>query len=677
MAQIPSAAPPQVMPLVGKTQVVTPNPDAINRSGQAIGGAVQEVANTVFREQAAQAQENQALARVKAGNTLIDRESQLKTITADIGEKMRTGVVPYDKGEEAYAAAVSQLDPIETPGLDEVTRGEFGNSLKRLQVGGADRIQGFAAKARIGAAQSDLTSRMDMLGKDAALPGANVDQINARMDAEDVDIAGRLAFGDAWTSKKQEFKDSNWTTHATQRVIGSRQSLDSLKQIEHDLTAADGFYASKLDPDKRNQLLNTVTGRIFQVQEHQQRQAEMRELKAMRTLDQMDKQAVTGIPPTPADQQRWASELAGTSVAGEFKTRMTQMNEVQNLLRAPIPEQMAVIAKKRQDMAANGASVAEQANINRLQTAVEQNVKMVREQPLAFNAMRTGQDVPPLDMSGITTPEGQKQIADQIAQRFDVVGAVRNSYGPEVARNPWKPEEVTMLKSVMQQADDGTKLQILGAIAAASPSGTDYSAAIKPLVADEPVTVLAGLAQFRGLKGADGTDVPKTLLAGSKVLADKSTQMPKEQELRLAFDDAVGGSIASGTPQREQAYLAFKSLYAGMAGPAGITAEDALSGVDDGLAEKAIAMATGGISERAGAKVVKPYGMDDDLFDAAVDVQLEGLSTRSGFPVGQLEDMPLSPVPGREGSYYLMNAGRVQIDPKTNQPMIVIVGVGK
>jgi hypothetical protein len=364
-------------------------------------------------------------------------------------------------------------------------------------------------------------------------------------------------------------------------------------------------------------------------------------------------------------------------VAGEFKTRMTQMNEVQNLLRAPIPEQMAVIAKKRQDMAANGASVAEQANINRLQTAVEQNVKMVREQPLAFNAMRTGQDVPPLDMSGITTPEGQKQIADQIAQRFDVVGAVRNSYGPEVARNPWKPEEVTMLKSVMQQADDGTKLQILGAIAAASPSGTDYSAAIKPLVADEPVTVLAGLAQFRGLKGADGTDVPKTLLAGSKVLADKSTQMPKEQELRLAFDDAVGSSIASGTPQREQAYLAFKSLYAGMAGPAGITAEDALSGVDDGLAEKAIVMATGGITERAGSKVVKPYGMDDDLFDAAVDVQLEGLSTRSGFPVGQLEDMPLSPVPGREGSYYLMNAGRVQIDPKTNQPMIVTVGVGK
>ena len=51
-----------------------------------------------------------------------------------------------------------------------------------------------------------------MLGKDAAMPGANVDQINARMDAEDIDVAGHLAFGEAWTSKKQEFKDNNWTT---------------------------------------------------------------------------------------------------------------------------------------------------------------------------------------------------------------------------------------------------------------------------------------------------------------------------------------------------------------------------------------------------------------------------------------------------------------------------------
>lgn len=71
--------------------------------------------------------------------------------------------------------------------------------------------------------------------------------------------------------------------------------------------------------------------------------------------------------------------------------------------------------------------------------------------------------------------------------------------------------------------------------------------------------------------------------------------------------------------------------------------------------------------------MIKPYGMDDKAFDSVVDAELEGLAARTGFDLGQLEDMPLSPVPGKEGAYYLMNAGRVQLDPTTQQPMTVII----
>lgn len=668
MAQIPLGNFGRAVPVAEQGRVVTIEPN--DRGAQALAGTVQNVAVDLINQRN---KEDQALARVKASNALIDRESQLKTIGAEIGEKMRIGEVSHDKAEEAYAAAVSKLDPLDTPGLDEVTMGEVGNSLKRLQNGGLDFVRQAAAGARVESARSDLVSRMDMLGKDAALPGANIDQINARMDAEDIDLAGRMAWGEDWTSKKQEFKDDNWTTHATQRVIGARNGLGTLRQIESDLTAEDGFYAKKLDPEKRNQLLNTVTGRIFQVQEQQQRQADMRELQGMRVLDQMDKQSASGLPPTPADQQRWKAALAGTSMAPEYNSRIEQMNEVQTLLRRPIGEQVRYLEQKRQQMAASGASVTDQANVNRLQTAVDQNVKMLKEQPLAFNALRTGEDVPPLDLAGITTPEGQQQIGAQLAQRFDTVNALRKQYGTEVARNPWRPEEAAMLKAFVAQADDGAKLQLLGALAAAAPSGSDYAAALTPIAADDPATMLAGMAQFRGLKGADGTDVPKVLLAGSKVLADKSTPMPSENELRAAFDDQVGGSITSGTPQREQAYTAFKSIYAGLAGPRGVRHEGTNPMPDDDLLEEAVQLSTGGIGERAGAKVVKPYGMADDAFDTVVDGQLEGLSQRSGFPLGQLEDMPLSPVPGREGAYYLLNAGRVQLDPKTNQPMTVII----
>ncbi|TWC50116.1 hypothetical protein FBY04_1209 [Pseudomonas sp. SJZ080] len=659
---------------VAQNRVITTDPGVQNRINQQAAGAVTSLGLNVLDQQIDKGiKEDQALARVKASNSLIDRESQIKTIATDLDEQMRTGKLSYEKAPEAYNAAVSKLDPLDTPGLDAAQQGEIGNSLKRMQIGGLEAIRASAAKGRIQSAQSDLVSRMDMLGKDAAMPGANVDQINARMDAEDIDIAGRLAFGEGWASKKQEFKDDNWTTHATQRVIESRESLGSLQKVEHDLTAEDGFYAKKLDPEKRTQLLNTVSGRIFQVKEHQQRQAEMREMKAERILTQMDRQAATGVPPTPADQQRWKAGLSGTSAAGEFNARMGEMNEVQNLLRQPIAAQQQYVEQKRLQMARNGGSVTEQANVARLQTAIDNNTKLMRENPLTFNAMRTGVDVEPLDISGITTPEGQAKLGEQIANRFDVVNSMRKSYGPEVARNPWKPEEQTMLASLLSQADDGTKLQVLGAIAASSPTGADAAAAIKPIAGDQPITVLAGMAQFRGLKGEDGTDVPKTLLAGAKVLTDKSTPMPKDNQFRESFDERVGNSLTPGTPQREQAYLAYKSMYAGMAGPKGVKHDGPSPEIDSKLADQAITLATGGVGERGGAKVIKPYGMSDKVFDKVVDIELEGLATRSKFPIGQLEDMPLSPVPGKEGSYYLLNAGRVQIDPTTNEPMMVKV----
>jgi hypothetical protein len=671
MAQIPLGNFGQVAaaPQATQNRVITGDTGGQARAAQQVAATVNQTAMGVLDHLR---KEDQALARVKASNALIDRESQIKTIATDLDEQMRTGALSYDKSEEAFNTAVSKLDPLQTPGLDEAQQGEIGNTLKRIKLGGLDRVRQASAKGRIMAAQSDLTSLMDTLGKNSALPGANVEQINASVDAEDVDLAGRLAYGEAWASKKQEFKDDNWTTHATQRVIGARESLGSLQKVEHDLTAEDGFYAKKLDPEKRNQLLNTVTGRIYQVKEHQQRQAEMREMKAERALTQMDRQAATGVPPTPADQQRWKTITAGTSVAGEFNTRMAQMSEVQTLLRAPMPVQQQYIDRKRQQMAANGGSVAEQANVNRLQTAVDNNAKLLRDDPLTFNALRTGADVAPLDITGVMTQEGQQRLVAQIGDRFDTVNSVRKAYGPEVSRVPFKAGELTMLSAALASADDGTKLQIFGAIAAGAPSGADFAATAKALAPDQPITVLAGMAQFRGLKGKDGTNVPQTLLAGAKVLTDKSVPMPKENFFRAAFDEAVGNSLVPGTQQREQGYLAFKSLYAGKAAAKGLAYTEG-DDLDKETTDAAIEMATGGIAERGGAKVIKPYEMDEKTFGALVDMQLEGLAMHSKLPIDQLEDMPLSPVPGREGSYYLMNAGRVQMDPATNQPMVVKV----
>lgn len=670
MAKIPvGPGVARVLPDAQQNRVITMDTRAQNQAVQQLTGDVQRAAYGILDQQR---QEDQALARVKASNALFERETQISTIKNDLAEQVRLGSLSHDKLEEAYTSAVSKLEPLQFNGLSEPEIERMGLAQQRLQLAGQEGIRKLAIGARTDAAKGDLAVRMDLIGKEAALPGADIGKLNARLDSEDVDMAGRLAYGEMWQARKQEAKDANWTTQATQRVVAARDGLGTLQQIEHDLTAADGFYAGKLDPEKRNQLLNTVTGRIYQVKEHAQRQAEMREMKAERVLAQMDRQAATGIPPTPADQQRWRASLAGTSMAGEYNTRISEMNEVQGLLRKPMLEQQQYLDSKRRQLAETGGSVTAVANLNRLQTAVDSNLKMMREDPLTFNAMRTGQDVEPLDISGIATPEGQARLAEQLGQRYDIVNSVRSAYGPQVARNPWKPGEQAMLASVLAQADDATKLTIFGTLAQAAPTGGDYAAAIKPLVADQPVTVLAGMAKFRDLKGADGTDVPKMLLSGQKILDDKSVPKPKQELMRTAFDESVGLSLAPGTPQREQAYQGFKALYVSTAAAKGVSYETG-DDLDKATTRKAIDMITGGISERGGQKVIKPYGMTDVVFNKVVDIELEGLAKRTAFPIGQLEDMPLEPVPGKEGIYYLMNAGRIQVDPKTNEPMIVRV----
>ncbi len=659
----------RVLPTTQQSQVITYDNSGEAQASRQIASTVQQAAQNYLDEQR---REDQALARVKASNALFERETQIGAINADLAEQVRLGTLGHDKLEEAYTGAVAKLEPLKMDGLNEAEREGMGLAQQRLQLAGQEGIRKLAIGARTDAAKGDLATRFDLIGKEAAMPGADIAKLNARLDSPDVDMAGRLAYGDMWEARKQQAKDDNWTTQATQRVVEARDGLGNLQKIEHDLTAADGFYAGKLDPEKRNQLLNTVTGRIYQVKEHQQRQAEMREMKAERVLDQMDRQAATGIPPTVAEQQRWRTALSGTSMAGEYNTRIQEMNEVQGLLRLPILEQQQYLDNKRRQMAETGGTVTQISNLNRLQTAIDTNVRLMKEDPLTFNAMRTGQDVPPLDLSGLGTPEGMAGLAEQLGQRYDVVNSVRKAYGPEVARNPWKPQEQAMLAAVLAQADDATKLQLFGVLAKSAPTGADYTAAIKPLVADQPVTVLAGMAQFRGLKGTDGTDVPKMLMQGQKILADKSVPQPKENLLRAAFDDQVGLAMTPGTPQREQAYQGFKALYASTAMAAGKAYEDG-DDLDKATTRKAIQLVTGGISERGGQKVVKPYNMEDKAFDKAVDIELEGLSKRTEFPLGQLEDMPLSPVPGKEGVYYLLNAGRIQVDPKTNEPMIVRV----
>lgn len=668
MAQIPlgSFGRANVLPEVAQNRVVAANPEAQARATQQATGAVMGAATDFLQQQR---REDDALARVKASTSLIDRESQIKTITSDLHDQLRTGALSYDKLEEAYTGAVAKLDPLETPGLDAAQQGEVGNSLKRIQNSGLDQIKAIAVGARTDAAKGELATRMDLLGKDAAMPGANVDQINARMDAEDVDVAGHLAYGEMWSAKKQEFKDNNWTTHATQRVVQARDGLGELQKIEHDLTAEDGFYSRKLDPDKRNQLLNTVTGRIYQVQQHQQQQAMMREMKAERVVAKMEKQASLGVPPTVADQQGWQSALKGTSLAGEYSNLIHQMNESQRLLQLPDVAQEQYITQMKADMQKNGASAAQVENLNRLESVRAERKKLRDSDPVSYSAITGGAQIEPLSLAGIATPEGQQQLVAQLGERFLLASSVRRKDGPTVTPSPWTESERDMIRAASKGIDDNTKLQIFGVIGAATQDKEEFAAAIQPFVGDDKLADSAGRAAFQGLKLPDGSGLAQTLMEGRKILADKSKPMPDDHLLLPAFEKAVGFALPAGSEAREMYFNSYRAAYAALSE----RESKSFNGVtiDSDISKKAVQAATGGVTTWAGSKVIKPYGMSDKDFYTSVGAQIDALAERTKLPVDLLKSMPLMAAPRRSGYYFLMNGSEAQQDPRTRQDLMV------
>lgn len=656
----------QVLPDAQQNRVITMDPSLQSRGAQQIAETIQRGAMNVLDQKQ---REDQALARVKASNALFERETQISTINNDLAEQVRLGTLSHDKLEEAYTTAVSKLEPLQVPGLSEAEVEGIGLAQQRLQLQGQDSIRKLAISARADAAKGDLATRLDLIGKEAAMPGADIAKLNARLDSEDVDIAGRLAYGDMWAARKQEAKDANWTTQATQRVVAARDGLGSLQQIEHDLTAADGFYAGKLDPEKRNQLLNTVTGRIYQVQQHQQQQAMMREVKAERTLAQMEKQAFLGVPPTVADQQRWYSSLKGTSMEGEYNTYIKQMNESQYFLQLPDGQQEQYLTQIKANMQKNGASVAQVENLNRLENVRDQRNKLRTSDPITYSAITNGTQIEPISLAGIATPEGQQQLLGQLGERFLVAASVRRKDGPTVTPSPWTEAERSMLQAAAKSIDDSTKLQIFGVIGAATQDKAEYAAAIQPFVGNDKLADTAGRAAFQGYKLPDGSSLAQTLMEGRKILADESKPMPDEAMLRNAWDKEVGFSMPAGSDQRERGFLAYKATYAALSERTSTKFNGAT--VDSNISKQAIQAATGGITNWAGEKVVMPYGMTDNDFATSIGTQLDAMAERTRLPADLLKSMPLMAAPRRPGYYLLMNGGEAQRDPQTQQELMV------
>lgn len=663
-----------------------------DQSGQIVGRALEEAGASAANLMERRYAEGVNLARAQASNALLDHEIAVRNKADDIRQRVESGELPYDQARATFDKEASDIQRPQIAHLDPIGQQNLQKGVDRNLFTSQLAIDKTAEVARKNDFRDQFGGALDRLGKLAGMPGSNIEEINAK--AEAYAPMARAAGIPAPLIEKtiQEFKDRNWLNNATQIAMESADSLPDLRQLQHDLTATDGFYAGKLDTDKRNAVLRSVLSDISQIELRAARHADRREALAERAITQIDQQISTGVPATAAQWAKWEGSVKGTLQESEFRDRMKDEETVQSVLRKPISDQVSYVQSQTQKLDTEGGTIRDRANLVRLTNTVKANVQQFQSAPLLFNANRLGADLAPIDVSQFATPDGQAQIAGEIQSRMGTLAAMRKEYG-DVPVKPLLPQEAQQMSMLLDKANPSQQVEMLGSLRTAIADPDAYKGALQQIAPDHPVIALAGMVAtnprpltltshwFKPDEMLAGRDVAATLLEGERILDATKGQkaedgkpktglyLPNDAALQTSFQTAVGDAFAGRGDAAQVAYQAVKAYYTGRAAQTGRLASTKAD-IDSSLVDEAVKAVLGEVTDYNGnGSVLVPWGMaTDDFEDSARSALVSELKSR-----GMTTDFASSDYGLRnrsDGTYYVMSGRNYVLDPKGQKLVI-------
>lgn len=643
----------------------TPNPISrrpiVDESGEIIGRAAEGLGTALEQGALEQKARSINLARAQASNVLVADEVATRTQTEQIRQQVASGNLSWDQASPAFDQWSAQQQVPAIPNLDQVGQENLARGLQRNRMVGQQNVLGISQAGQKQAFMDQFDAAQDNLGKLAGMPGVDVDAVNSKIDAYRPMALEAGIPAPVVDKTIQSFKDRNWLNQATQRSMEAKDSLPDLQQLQHDLTDADGFYAGRLDTDKRNIVLRGVINDQLILQNRLEHEQDKREAKAQATLGKIDEQISSGIPATPQMWDQWESTTKGTTAEPEFQQRLQDEDQVQQVLRQPIDQQQAYVQQKTADLEQNGGTLRDRANLMRLQTAVNQNVTLMKTAPLIYAANRNGTEVQPLDFSSIGSSDGQQAMASNIADRMATLDAMNKQYGPQVGIQPLLPQEVSSLTAELQRNTPLQRAELLTSLRNGFNNDDAYQAAMRQIAPRSPVTAIAG--QMAGTSSPASTPVwfdkqyaPQMLdvqrvLQGEALLnpaaaggkgslpSEDSTQVVRTltdlltgRETVIGLREAFGqraGDMFRDRPELGAAYYSvFKSAYASLLAENGNE-----TGVGDPrLQKQALDIALGTKVQFNGHDYSVPAGMDPTQFPGLVREAVANAATAMHAP---------------------------------------------
>ncbi|TDB26713.1 hypothetical protein ATCM_03055 [Stenotrophomonas sp. ATCM1_4] len=664
-------------------------------SGQgldAVSRAVGDLANTgmqlASRYQHQQDEEAEGLARAKAANAQLDYELQVDNATRTMEDDVATGAVPYGEAMGRYRDAVGKIEVPVIEGLAEPLQLAYTRGIERTQAGGAQSMERVVRTARRADFKGQFDAALDKLGKISGMPGADISAVIDRARAF-APLAQQAGLDQAVVSKRlQDFSDAAWTTQATQRAIFGREDAGQLKQLELDLSAADGYYADKLDPEKRNALLSQVMTRQQTLADRAERAADRADAKGQRVLDQIDRQIASGVPGTPEMWTSWAGVFTDASpeLKAQFNERVQSEREVQEVLRMPADKQAAYLQAADAELMAKGGTVTRKQNLDRTRTAIEAAQKQMQETPLLFNASREGGEVEPLKLETLASPADAWELGAQLQERAATIDAMRKRYGQSVQMAVLLPQEVKVLGDTMKQSTSKQQAEMLGQLRTAVQDDTVFNAVMQQLAPEQPVTAYAGMLAtkerasvtlqkhtFSANLTAGARDVAATMLEGNRLLqgkGDNKFPLPPERDFREAFTSATGALFAGRAGAADVAMQAVRAYYTGQSAAEG----DHSGEVDPKRLQQAITASLGEVADVNGnGEVLAPWGMSADTFEDEAEAAFLQAARSAQLPDSVTDNFGAYGLRQISERNFYVTRGREFLSDKEGKPLIITI----
>lgn len=435
-----------------------------------------------------------------------------------------------------------------------------------------------------------------------------------------------------------------------------------------------------------------IQSKITTLQQRQQVQENKRINEAEKVVNEFIQSTFTGRPLDLKYQNDVEQAVKGTPSEAEYQFYKKQSADFMRFQDLTTDQQLAEINSRKAKMKNSSSAdpVAENKILATYQSIYDNKLKTAKENPT--QALREkGIELP--EVNPLTLKVNPSDFAKNIVTIGSYQVAQRDK-DPNATIKPIPNEALPAAKQAWEEATVDQKLNLISSMIAQTKGVKDgvkiWGAALGQLGGGNSNYVMAGVAKANGYRSTEGRELANSIVIGTQLLKNKQLIMPKEDDMREAFNKYVGQTL-TGT-NANNAYEVFKAVYADTMNERGFSHSSKDEAPNKKILNTALGMATGGVYTQPTSfrnyrgdkvsdwKVTKPYGITDDAFEAQLEKGYQTISKQTGISVNNLKEFRLRQgKPSSTGAvqYDLINERGQQLVVKNAIWRITMDGVTK